>query len=110
MLAGTRLGQFEVRAADDDRLAVFDEDLQSLLQRQRARLAIHQRQHLHAEGGLQSRVFVKLVQHLLGLCTALELDHDAHAALVRFIAQVGDLIDLVLAHQLRDALDQSWTC
>ena len=43
--------QFELGAAGDDCLAVFDEDLQDALERQQARFAVHQRQHLHAEGG-----------------------------------------------------------
>ena len=52
------------------------------------------------------RVFVQLVEHFLGLGAALELDHNAHAALIEFIAQVGDLVDPIFAHQFGDALDQ----
>ena len=52
-------------------LAVLDEDLQRALQREQARLAIHQRQHLHAERGLQRGVFVQLVEHLPRLRAAL---------------------------------------
>ncbi len=42
-------------------------DLQGALERKQARLAIHQRQHLHAEGGLQRGVLVQLVEHLAWL-------------------------------------------
>ena len=41
-----------------------------------------------------------------GDLAALELDHDAHAVAVGLVAQVGDALDLLLAHQLGDALDQ----
>ena len=54
VLAGAGFLQLEIRAADDDCLPVLDEDLQSPFQRQSARLAIHQRQQLHAERGLQA--------------------------------------------------------
>ena len=55
--------------------------------------------------GLQRREAVELVQHHVGHGVALELDHDAIAVAVGFVAQVGDALDLLLAHQLGDALD-----
>ena len=82
MLAGARLCQLKLGTPDDDCLAMFDEDLQRLLERQRAGFPIDKRQHLDAKSGLQSRVLVKLVEDLLRLGAPLELDHDAHAALV----------------------------
>jgi hypothetical protein len=36
---------------------------------------------------------------------ALDLDHDAIAVAVGFVAQRGDAVDLLLAPQLADALD-----
>ena len=48
-----------------DLAAVLDVDLQGPLQRQQARLAIDQRQQLHAEGRLQRRVLEELVEDLL---------------------------------------------
>ena len=41
-----------------------------------------------------------------GDLVALELDHDAHAVAVGLVAQVGDALDRLLAHQLGDLLDQ----
>ena len=104
---GTRLVQLELAAAGDHLPAVFDKDLQSALDRQQARLAIHQRQQLHAKGGLQRGVFVQLVEHLVRLRAALQLDDDAHPAPVGFIAQVGDIVQPPFARQLGDALDQA---
>ncbi len=91
---------------------MFDEQLQGALERQQTRLAAptfvgDQGQHLHAEGGLQRGVLVELVEHLLGLGAALQLDDDAHAAPVGFVAQVGDGINPLLPRQVRDAFDQA---
>ena len=60
-------------------------------QRERARDAVDQRDHVHAERGLHRRVLVELVEHDLGDRVALQLDHQADAGLVRLVAQVGDL-------------------
>ena len=62
----------------------------SSLSVQRLRPAVDQRQHDDAEGGLQLRVLVELVQDDLRLRVALELDDDAHAVAVGLVAQVGD--------------------
>ncbi len=64
-----------------------------------------QRHHVGAEIGLQRREPVELVQHDIGHGVALQLDHDAHTVAVGFVAQIGDAVDLLLAHQFGDALD-----
>jgi hypothetical protein len=69
-----------------------------------ARLAVDQRHHVHAEGVLQLGLLVQVVEHHLGHFAALELDHQAHAGLVGLVADVGDAFDLLVAHQLGDAL------
>ena len=112
MGARTRLFQFELCAAGDDRLAVLDENQQSLLERQQVWLVAprfigDQGQHLHAERGLQRRVLVKLVEHLLRLSAALEFDDDAHAAPVGFVPQVGNGVNPLIAGQVSDAFDQA---
>ncbi len=48
----------------------------------------------------------QLVEHHLGDGLALQFDDDAHARAVGLVAQVGDLGDLLLAHQLGDLLDE----
>ena len=79
--------------------------LQRFDQGQRARLAVDDRQHDHAEGLLQLGVLVEIVEHHLRLFAALELDHDAHAVAVRLIAHVGDAFDLLVLNQVGNALD-----
>ena len=101
------LGQLELRAAHDDLALVRDVGVQHLDQRQRARHAVDQGHHVDAERGLHRRVLVELVQHHLGVDRALELDDQAHAAPVGLVAQVGDLGDLLLAHELGDLGDEA---
>ncbi len=80
--------------------------LQQLLQVAQARLAVDQRHHVHAEGVLQLRLLVQVVQHDLGHLAALQLDHHAHAGLVGLVPDVADALDLLVVHQLGDALEQ----
>ena len=70
-----------------------------------------QRHHVDAEHGLERRLREQVVQHDLGDFAALELDDDAHAVLVGLVAQAsGDALDLLVAHQLGDALDAAAPC
>ena len=61
--------------------------------------------HVDAEARLQRREAVELVQHHVGDGVALELDDDAHAVAVAFVADVGDALDPLVAHELGDLLD-----
>jgi hypothetical protein len=67
----------------------------------------HEREHDHAERRLHRRVLVQLVEHHARDGVALELDHDAHAVAVRLVAQRRDPLDLALAVQLGDLLDEA---
>ena len=68
---------------------VLNVDTQRLLQRQHARLALHQRQHDNAERALQRRQLEQIVEHILRIVGARRLDANAHAVAVRLIAQIG---------------------
>ena len=98
-----RLAQLEARAAHDDFAPVREEVLEELLEVEQARLAVDQRDHVHAEAVLQLRQLVQVVEDDLGNFAALQLDDDAHAGLVGLVAQVGDALELLLADQLADA-------
>ena len=65
---------------------VGEEALEHLLQVQQARLAVDQRHHVHAEGVLQLRLLVQVVEDDLGDFAALQFDDDAHARLVGLVA------------------------
>ncbi len=101
-----RLVQEELGAAGDDLLAEVDEGLDQVLEVQKLGPAAVERHHVAAEARLQRRVAVELVQNHVGDGVALQLDHDAHAVTVGFVAEIRDAFDALLAHQIGDLLDQ----
>ena len=101
-----RLAELEYSAAGDHLATVRQEALQHLLQVQQLRLAVDQRDHVHAEGVLQLGLLVQIVEHDLGDFAALELEHHAHARFVGFVADIGNTVELLVAHQFGDALEQ----
>ena len=103
---GARFFQAEQGAARNDFAAVAQKFVQNLLQIQQARLAVHQRNHIDAERVLQLREFVQLVQHHFGVFAAFELDDDARAVFVGFVAQLGNAFHGFFAHQFADFFHQ----
>ncbi len=97
-----RLAQFETRPAHDDLAPVLQEVLEELLEVEQARLAVDQRDHVHAEAVLQLRQLEEVVLDDLGDLAALQLDDDAHAGLVRLVAQIRDAVELLVADELAD--------
>ncbi len=106
MTALARLAQVEHRAACHHFAAVFQKHLDQVFQVAQAGLTIDQRHHVDAEGVLQLRLFVQIVQDHLGHFTALELDHQTHARLVGLILDVADALDLLFVNQFGNALLQ----
>ena len=100
-----RFAQVILRAAPDHVDAMVNELLQRVNQRQRARLAVNDGQHDHPERLLELRVLVEIVQNHFRLLAALDLNDNAHAIAVRLVADVGDALDFLVLHQLRDALN-----
>ena len=87
-------------AAADDGEAVVEEDLQHLLQTQRARLPVDQGDVVDAEGVLHRRQLVELLEHRLGDEAALDLDDQAQAVVpVGEVLDVGDALQLLPLHQ-----------
>ena len=72
--------------------------LEHLDQAQFPRLPVHDGQHDHAEADLQLRVLVKIVQDDFRLLAALQLEDDAQAVAIAFIADVGNAFDLLVVH------------
>ena len=76
---------------------MVDEVLDGLHQTHFLGLVVRDRQQDHAETFLHLGVLEELVQHELGLAVALQLDHDAHAVAIAFVADVGNRVyDLVI--------------
>ena len=84
--------------------------LQHVHQAQLARLAVDDGQHDHAEVDLQLRVLVEVVEDHLGLLAALQLEDDAHAVAIAFVANFRDAFDLLFVHQSRGVLRSGAPC
>ena len=106
VLAVFRLLQQVGGAAADDVDAVLDEVLDGLDQAHFAGLSVDHREQDHREAFLHLRVLEELVENDLRFGAALEFDDDAHAVAIAFVAHVGDVFDVFVVDQLRDALDQ----
>ncbi|MCB0050468.1 MAG: hypothetical protein KDE24_13115, partial [Caldilinea sp.] len=100
------LGELVFRAARQHLEAMVDIDHKRAAQAERHRLAVDQRQRVDAKGGLQLCVLEEAIARLFWCGVALQFNDDAHARAVGFVAQVADHVQLVLAHQFGDALDE----
>ena len=77
---------------------------EDLLEVERRRPPVHDRQQVDAEGVLERGVLVELVEDDVGVFAALELDDQADPLAVALVAEVGDAGDLVVVDEERDAL------
>ncbi len=100
MRAVARLAEQELRAAAHHLFAEGDEAGEDVLQPELLRPSAVQRHDVDAEARLQRREAVELVQHHVAHRVALQLDDHAHAVAVGFVADVGDALDALVAHQL----------
>ena len=107
VLPGLRLPQQEQGPLGDDLLPEGEELLEELLEVHRPRPVLDDRQQLHAEGGLHLRLLVQVVEDDLGDRVLLQLHDHAHPVAVGLVAQVRDLLDLLVPHQLRHPLDEA---
>ena len=107
VIARLGLAQLELRAANDHFAAEIDEALDELGEVQHLRAAADDGEHDDAEALLQLRVLVEVVQNDFRHFAALQLDDDAHAFAIGFVAQIRDAFDGLLAHELGDLLDQA---
>ena len=83
---------------------VVDVVRQRLRQVERARHAVHQRQHVDAEAGLQRRLLEEVVEDDVGVGVALQLDHQPRLLVGRRVAQLADPVEVPRPHQLGDLL------
>src|ERR1051325_10208383 len=106
VLAFAGFAQFVARAAQHDVAAVLDEQADELEQPHLFRLPTGDGQQDHAERFLHLRVLVEIVEDELRFFAALELDDDAHAFAVAFVAHVRNAVNLLILRQLGNALDE----
>ena len=95
-------GQVEGGSSRHHFFPVVDEAVQALLQADRPGLAVFDGDQYGAEGHLQLRVFVELVQNHVGYFAALQFHHDTDAFLAGFVPKVGDAGDLLVIDQFGD--------
>ena len=103
--AFTRFAKQISRAAGDNIFAEINERGQELAQGKLLWPPTVQRQHVTTEIGLHRCETIELVHHHFGGGIALQLDYDAHTVPVRFILNMGDAVDLFLAHLFGDFFD-----
>ena len=94
-------------APHDDVELVVDIVADHLVEPQRARYTVDDREHVGAEAGLQLGVLVEVVQHHLRDGVALELDHDPDAdPVTALVLDIGDACELAVADLLSDRGDE----
>ena len=100
------LAQPVLGAAGEHVDLVRDVAVQRVGEVQRARHAVHQRQHVHAEAGLHRRVLVEVVQRDERVGVLLQLDDELRVPLRRLVAQPAHPVELAVVHEVGDlALD-----
>ena len=97
-----RLAEVEYGAPGDDLFPEGDEEHQDLTQVKHFRPPGIERQHIYPKRGLELGVAKQLVEDHLMHGVALKLDHHPDPLAVRFIAQVGDALHLLVAHHFGD--------
>ena len=102
-----RLAQIKNRSAGNNLAPVRQECFQYLPEVQQFGLALVQRDHVYAEDTLQWRLLVEVVEHNVGHFPAPQFNHDAHAVFVRLVAQFGNALDALFAHEIRDFFNQT---
>ena len=94
------------RAAAYDVEAVAEVDLEHLLEPERARLAVDERDGVDAERVLHRGLLVELLEQGLGVEAVLDLDDEPQALLaVGEVLDVGDALQLLGLHERLDPLD-----
>ena len=109
VLALLGLGQLVAGATGDNIFLVLDIVEENFLQREHARGAVHQGQHIAAEAHLQLGVLEQLVQHHLRDGVGLQIDDDVDALAVGGVVDVADFGQLLVTHQLAELLQQALT-
>ena len=98
-----RLLEPELRTTGDDLDLMVDVGLQRGDEVERARHAVDQRDHVHAEAGLQLRVLEQVVQHDQRVGVALETDDQLGVDTGGKVVERTDALDLAVVDEFGDA-------
>ena len=102
-----RLAQVVGGAPGHHFFAVIQERFERLFEIEHLWAAVGNGEQIDAEGFLQRRVLIELVEDDVGYGIALELDDDAHSVAVRLIAEIGDSFNFLFLHQTGNLLDDA---
>src|SRR5690606_20860155 len=69
--------------------------------------AVHQGYDINAEDILQLGLGKKIVEQHFARFVALDLNHNAQAVFIGFVAQLADALDFLLFHQFGNAFNQT---
>ena len=89
---GSGLVEFILASSGDDFFLMLQVIVEDLLQVQDARMSIDQCQHDGAEIHLHLGMLEEIIQHDIRADVGTQLDSDAHAAAIGFIAKGGDAV------------------
>ena len=104
MLPRLRLLELEARAAGDDLEAVVGIAAAVVLEVEDFRAAAVDSEHNRAEGGLELRVLVEVVEDDFAHRVALHLNDDPYV-LLRLVADVADALDHLVLNKVGHVLD-----
>ena len=96
--------QFKNRPPADNFFTKLNKRLNNILQRQHHRPAVVNRQHIHAETGLQRRIFIQLIQHHVSLKITLDFNNHPHAVTIGLIADFRNPLNFLFFQQLGNTL------
>ena len=92
MRSGSGFVEFVLASSGDDFFLMIQVVVEDLLQVQDARMSVDQRQHDGAEIHLHLGMLEEIIQHDVRADVGTQLDGDAHAGAVGFIAKGGDAV------------------
>src|SRR5579875_1046450 len=99
-----RTCQIKAGAPKNDLFTKSDKSFERVFQTHQTRAAGIQRQHVHAEVGLQLCETKQLIEYDFGSSFALKLDDNTHSFAIAFIANVGNSFNMLAAHKFCYAL------
>ena len=106
MRPGAGLAEVVLGPPPDHLAAMLDVVLEDRLQAERLGLAVDQGEHVQVEGRRHRRVLEQVVQDLVRVHVARQLDVHPHAVAVGLVAQVADPVDPLRLDELGDLLHE----
>src|SRR5208283_653243 len=107
MFTVARFAQQEIRTAADHVETMVDEPFDGVDEAEFARLPVDDGKHDDAEVDLHLRLLVEIVQDYFGLFATLQVEDNAHAVAVAFVADVGDAFNLLVLNQRGCVLNEA---